>query len=60
MQKFWSVWTQVEKELKIADDIQLVVTSNKMVGLYCRDYSLNDPPLFLSGLFLLLKSSFFT
>ena len=44
----------------MADDIQLVVTSNEMIGLYFRDYPLNEPPLFLSGLFLLLKSSFFT
>ena len=43
----------------MADDIQLVVTSNKMVSLYFRDYPLNEPPLLLSGLFLLLKSSFF-
>ena len=52
--------SQVEKELKTADDIQFVVTSTEMVGLYCRDYPLKDPPLFLSGLLLLLKSSFFT
>ena len=29
---------------------QLVVTPNERVGFYCRDYSLNDPPPFLSGL----------
>ena len=31
---------------------QLVVTPNEMVGFYCRDYPLNGPPPFLSGLSL--------
>ena len=30
---------------------QLVVTPNEVVGLYCRDQPLNDPPLFLSVFF---------
>ena len=36
---------------------QFVVTPNEMFGLYCRDNPLNDPPSFLSGLSLALKSS---
>ena len=35
---------------------QLVVTPNEMVGHYCRDYPLNDPQLFFSGLSLVLGS----
>ena len=35
---------------------QISVTSNEMVGLYCRDYLLNDPPPFLTGLSLVLGS----
>ena len=31
---------------------QFVVTPNERVGFYCRDYSLNGPPPFLSGLSL--------
>ena len=34
---------------------QPMVTQNEMVGLYCRDYSLND--LALSGLSLLLEQN---
>ena len=30
---------------------QLVVAPNEMVGLYCYDYPMNDPPPHLSGLF---------
>ena len=29
---------------------QLVVTTNEIVGVYCRDEPLNDPPPLLSGL----------
>ena len=29
-----------------------------MVGLYCRDYLLNDPPSFLTGLSLVLYRNF--
>ena len=36
---------------------QLVLTPNEMVGLYCRDYPLNNPLLFLSGLSQVLGSS---
>ena len=36
---------------------QFVVTPNEVFGLYCRDNPLNDPPPFLSGLSLELKSS---
>ena len=40
---------------------QFVVTPNglycRLFGLYCRDNPLNDPPPFLSGLSLELKSS---
>ena len=35
---------------------QLVVTPNEMVGHYCRDYPLNDPQPFFSGLSLVLWS----
>ena len=35
-------------------DYQLVVTPNDLFGLYCRDYPLNEPRPFLSGLFLVL------
>ena len=37
-------------------DYQLVVTPNDLFGLYCRDYPLNEPRPFLSGLFLVLTS----
>ena len=37
---------------------QLVVTPNEVVGLYCRDQPLNDPPLFLSVFFSLVLGSF--
>ena len=36
---------------------QLVVVPNEMVGRYCHDYPLNDPPPFLPGLSLVLGSS---
>ena len=36
---------------------QLVVTPNEVVGLYCRDQPLNDPPLFLSVFFSLVLGS---
>ena len=36
---------------------QFVVTPNEVFGLYSRDNPLNDPPPFLSGLSLELKSS---
>ena len=31
---------------------QLLVRPNEVVGLYCCDYFLNDPPPFLTGLSL--------
>ena len=36
---------------------QLLVTPNEMVGLYCRDYLLNDPLPFLTVLSLVVGSS---
>ena len=38
---------------------QLVVTPNEMVGFYCRDYPLNGPPPFASGLSLVQVRIFF-
>ena len=35
-----------------------MVTPNEIVGLHSRDYPQNDPPLFLSGLYLVLGSSY--
>ena len=37
---------------------QLVATPNEMVGLYCRDQPLNDPPLFLYVFSLVLAKIF--
>ena len=39
------------------DQLSCMVTPNEMVGLYCRDQPLNDPPPFLRGLSLILGSS---
>ena len=35
----------------------VILTLTEMIGLYYRDYPLNDPPPFLSGLSLVLRSS---
>ena len=38
---------------------QLVVTPNEVVGVYCRDQPLNDPPLFLSVFFFFPSTRIF-
>ena len=38
---------------------QLVVTPNEMVGFYCRDYPLNDPPPYLPSFSLVQVRIFF-
>jgi len=45
-----AIWALLLSLLATFQQNQLVVTTNEIVGLYCRDEPLNDPPPLLSGL----------